>query len=92
MKIERNGYTVVCGEPILYVDNESRGRSGHMTHAMAEFAPRKIIDFNSNCSAAIYGGHSTFGEEYISPMPQYLSLCAAAAACLCPSSVRLSVV
>ena len=32
-----------------------------MTHAMAEFAPGKIIDFNSNCSAKLHGGHSTFG-------------------------------
>ena len=61
MEIKRNGYTVRLSDPILYVDNESRNRSGHMSHAMAEFAPGKIIDFNSNCSAAIYQGHSTFG-------------------------------
>ena len=60
-EIKRNGYTVRLSDPILYVDNESRKRSGHMSHAMAEFAPGKIIDFNSNCSAAIYMGHSTFG-------------------------------
>lgn len=60
-EIKRNGYTVRLSDPILYVDNESRKRSGHMSHAMAEFAPGKIIDFNSNCSAAIYQGHSTFG-------------------------------
>ena len=60
-EIKRNGYTVHLSDPILYVDNESRKRSGHMSHAMAEFAPGKIIDFNSNCSAAIYQGHSTFG-------------------------------
>lgn len=58
---KREHYTVNLSEPILYVDNESRGRSGHMSHAMAEFAPNKVIDFNSNCSAAIHGGHSTFG-------------------------------
>ncbi len=61
MKIERAGYAVVCSEPTVYVDNKSRKRSGHMSHAMAEFAPGKIIDFNSNCSAILYGGHSTFG-------------------------------
>ena len=61
MKIERENYTVSFSEPTLYVDNESRGRSGHMSHAMAEFAPGKLIDFNSNCTAAKYGGHSTFG-------------------------------
>ena len=54
MDIIREKYTVKVGEPELYVDNESRGRSGHMTHAMAEFAPGKMIDFNSNCSAKIH--------------------------------------
>lgn len=45
----------------LYIDNRSRGRSGHMTHAMAELAPGKIIAFNSNCSAVRGQGHSAFG-------------------------------
>lgn len=61
LEIKQNNYTVLLDEPILYVDNESRGRSGHMTHAMAEWAPGKLIDFNSNCTAKRYGGHSTFG-------------------------------
>lgn len=60
-EIKRNNYTVKLSEPVLYVDNKSRNRSGHMTHAMAEFAPGKLIDFNSNCTAEKYGGHSTFG-------------------------------
>lgn len=60
-EIKRENYTVKIGEPILYVDNESRGRSGHMSHAMAEFAPGKLIDFNSNCTAKKYDGHSTYG-------------------------------
>lgn len=47
--------------PEIYVDNEKRGRSGHMTHAMAEFAPGCFIDFNSNCSASRVGGHSPYG-------------------------------
>lgn len=59
--IKRENYTVVVSEPVLYVDNQARKRSGHMTHALAEFAPNKLIDFNSNCSAVKYGGHSTFG-------------------------------
>ena len=50
MKIERKNFTVECGDPILYVDNEARGRSGHMTHAMAEFRPGHLIDFNSKSS------------------------------------------
>ncbi len=60
-KIVRNNYTVELDEPELYVDNLKRGRSGHMTHAMAEFAPGCFIDFNSNCSAKRASGHSTFG-------------------------------
>lgn len=59
--IKRKNYTVNLSDPILYIDNESRGRSGHMSHALAEFAPGKIIDFNANCSAVIHEGHSTFG-------------------------------
>lgn len=61
MKIQRSGYALQFSEQTLYVDNKSRNRSGHMTHAMAEFAPGKLIVFNSNCSAVIHGGHSTFG-------------------------------
>ena len=48
-------------EPEIYVDNESRGRSGHVGHAMTEFAPGKIIAFNSNTSAKLHSGHSPFG-------------------------------
>lgn len=61
MEFKRDGYTVELSEPTLYVDNESRGRSGHMTHAIVEYAPGKLIDFNSNCSAKYELGHSTFG-------------------------------
>lgn len=60
-EVNQNNYTVKIENPEIYIDNESRNRSGHMTHAMAEFAPGKIIDFNSNCSARRSGGHSTFG-------------------------------
>ena len=45
----------------MYVDNEKRRRSGHMTHGLAEFAPGKLIDFNSNCAYDRCEGHSTFG-------------------------------
>ena len=61
LEIKRENYTVEVSEPVLYVDNKSRKRSGHMTHALAEFAPGKLIDFNSNCTAVKYNGHSTFG-------------------------------
>ncbi len=60
-RIERGGYAVVLSDPVLYVDNESRHRSGHMTHALAEFAPGCLIDFNANSSAELYDGHSTNG-------------------------------
>lgn len=60
-EIKHENYTVKFSEPVVYVDNKKRKRSGHMTHALAEFAPGKIIDFNSNCTAVKYMGHSTFG-------------------------------
>ena len=49
------------GDFELYVDNQSRKRSGHMSHAMVEYLPGKIIAFNSNCSAERLDGHSAFG-------------------------------
>lgn len=61
MEIKRENYTIKFSEPSLYVDNKSRQRSGHMTHAMVEFAPGKLIDFNANSSAAYFWGHSTYG-------------------------------
>ena len=61
MEIKRENYTVKISDHILYVDNKSRKRSGHMTHALAEWAPGKLIDFNSNCTAVKYNGHSTYG-------------------------------
>lgn len=47
--------------PELFVDNKGRGRSGHMTHAMIEYSPGKVMDFNSNCSPIRLGGHSAYG-------------------------------
>ncbi len=60
-KIVHKDYTVEIEPAELYVDNQSRQRSGHMSHALAEFAPNCIIDFNSNCSALRWGGHSPYG-------------------------------
>lgn len=60
-EIIRNGYKVVFEEPELYVDNQKRKRSGHMTHAMACFAEDTFIDFNSNCAGLRSNGHSPFG-------------------------------
>lgn len=56
-----NGFALVHEDPILYVDNQARGRSGHMTHAMAEFAKDAVIDFNANSSAVIWDGHMPYG-------------------------------
>lgn len=56
----RDNYTLHIGEPTVYVDNEARRRSGHMTHALAEHKNR-LINFNSNCSAVRFDGHSTYG-------------------------------
>ena len=68
-KITHDNYEVIFEEPTLYVDNESRKRSGHMTHAMAEFAPNCFIDFNSNCSAIRCNGHVPYGwVEYRTSM------------------------
>ena len=48
-------------EPILYIDNEARGRSGHMGHPMLNLGNGRIVDFNSNVSAVRCDGHSGFG-------------------------------
>ena len=48
-------------EPELFIDNRARGRSGHMTHAMVEVAPGRVLAFNSNCSGVRCCGHSAFG-------------------------------
>ena len=61
MEIKRKDFTVLLEEPTLYVDNESRFRSGHMSHAMAKLGEGKFIDFNSNCSAVRWDGHSPYG-------------------------------
>ena len=60
-KIIRENYTAELEAPEIYVDNEKRRRSGHMSHAMAEFAPNTFIDFNSNCSAVLWNGHMPYG-------------------------------
>lgn len=49
------------GEPILYVDNEARKRSGHVGHALANFGDGKVIAFNMNTSPVRVDGHSEFG-------------------------------
>ena len=48
-------------EPTLYINNEARGRSGHMGHPMLNLGGGRIMDFNSNVSAVRCDGHSGFG-------------------------------
>ena len=59
--LKRDGYTVELEQPTMFVDNQARNRSGHMTHAMTEFKPGCFIDFNSNCSALRIDGHVPCG-------------------------------
>lgn len=60
-KLIHEDYTVEIGEPSLYVDNKQRKRSGHMTHGLAALNDTTFIDFNSNCSATRWDGHSPYG-------------------------------
>ena len=60
-KIVHDKYEVDISVPETYVDNQKRGRSGHMTHALCEIAPDTIVDFNSNCSPIRFRGHSAYG-------------------------------
>lgn len=48
-------------EPEIYADQEALGRSGHVGHAMTEFAPGKILDFSPNTSGKRLCGHAAFG-------------------------------
>jgi hypothetical protein len=61
IEIKRENYSVHIDEPTIYIDNQARHRSGHMSHAMAEFKPGCFIDFNSNCSYPRWDGHSPYG-------------------------------
>ena len=61
LEIIRDGYTVEVEEPTVYVDNQARNRSGHMSHALAEFKPGCFIDFNASCSAPLRIGHLPYG-------------------------------
>ena len=61
MEVIRKNYTLEIEEPTIHVDNGARGRSGHMSHALASFAPNTFIDFNANYSAVRNGGHYCYG-------------------------------
>ena len=70
-KIVHPHYTAIVEPPVVYVDNEARRRSGHMSHAMAKFGENSFIDFNSNCSAVLWNGHMPYGwVEYRITIPE----------------------
>ena len=60
-------YILTPGDPpnegILFVNHEPQGRSGHMGHALVEYAPGKALAFYPNCSAEDehWKGHSGYG-------------------------------
>ena len=64
-KEESSSYTVtpsdLPNEGIMFVDHQSKQRSGHMSHALVEYAPDCILCIYSNCSAAIEHGHTGYG-------------------------------
>lgn len=51
----------IPNDGIMFVDNESVYRSGHMGHALVEYAKDSILAFFSNTTAAIEYGHTGYG-------------------------------
>ncbi len=51
-------------EGILFVDHSKEGRSGHLGHALVEYAPGKILAFYANCSDANKGHAAEGWTEY----------------------------
>ena len=49
---------------ILFVDHSKAGRSGHLGHALVEYAPGKILAFYPNCSDANDGHTGDGWMEY----------------------------
>ncbi len=48
-------------EGILFADMQSIHRSGHLGHALVEYAEDCLLAFYSNCSPVILNGHNGFG-------------------------------
>ncbi len=51
----------IPNDGIMFVDHEKDYRSGHMGHALVEYAENSLLAFYSNCSAAIERGHTGYG-------------------------------
>lgn len=55
----------IPNDGILFVDHQRQKRSGHMGHALVEYARDSILAFYCNASAAIEHGHTGYGwTEY----------------------------
>ena len=52
---------IQISEPIIFADNEPEHRSGHLGHALTEFAPGKVMAFSANTSGYRHDGHAHFG-------------------------------
>lgn len=48
-------------EGMMFVDHQSAGRSGHMSHALVEYRKGHVLAFYSNCSRNRLCGHNGFG-------------------------------
>lgn len=51
-------------EGLLFVDHAKNGRSGHLGHALVEYAPGRILAFYPNCSDANRGHNGDGWMEY----------------------------
>ncbi len=51
-------------EGILFVDHQKTGRSGHLGHALVEYAPGKMLAFFPNCSDVNDGHNGDGWMEY----------------------------
>lgn len=57
----QKNYHVSPKNGMMFVDNQSQKRSGHMSHALLEYAKDCMLAFYSNSSAAIEHGHTGYG-------------------------------
>lgn len=60
-EIQGKKQKIRLSEPVIHADNEKKGRSGHMGHAMTTLKDGTIIAFSSNTSFNRCCGHSAFG-------------------------------
>lgn len=51
----------IPNEGITFADHESVYRSGHLSHALVEYAPGKVLAFYSNCDPERNNGHNGYG-------------------------------